>query len=100
MSRIKIVESIEIKRFNTTPVFNQRQRVYFFEFSEELWQQVLDFRKDVSKVGFLIQWGYFKHSGFFYAISDFQKADIDFVVKQVGVPLKLECIKKCGAKYF
>jgi TnpA family transposase len=89
MSRIKILEPIEIKRFNTPPVFNQRQRIHFFEFSEELWQQVPDFRKDVSKVGFLIQWGYFKHSGFFYAVSDFHKADIEFVAKQMSVSPKL-----------
>lgn len=89
MSRIKILEPIEIKRFNTPPVFNQRQRIHFFEFSAELWQQVPDFRKDVSKVGFIIQWDYFKHSGFFYAVSDFHKADIELVAKQMSVSPKL-----------
>ena len=93
MSRIKILEPIEIIRFSTPPTFNDTKRKHFFGVSSEFWTQVPEFRKEASRVGFLLQWGYFKHSGYFYSVHDFVKADVDFVAKQLGMDPKLVSMK-------
>ena len=80
MSRIKLLQSSEVKTFNAPPSFNPDQRSQFFAADEILAVELDKLRSPYSKVGFLLQWGYFKVSGRFFEITAFAQADIEYLI--------------------
>lgn len=93
MSRIKIYEPFEVKRFNLPPIFTQQQRQKYFQIPDEIWKESPQFRKSFTQVGFLLQWGYFRYSGHFYAAHSFHIADIEYVANRLGIRVNPQVMK-------
>jgi TnpA family transposase len=88
MSRIKLLPAHEIREFDTPTIFSVSQQSHFFNISDDLEMELDKLRHPCSKMGMLLQWGYFKFHGRFYEVSDFKDMDILFVAKQLNLNLK------------
>lgn len=88
MSRIKLLQPNEIKEFDTPAVFTQAQQAYYFIITDNLEIALNKLRHPCSKMGMLLQWGYFKFHGRFYEVSDFRELDLTFVAKQLNLNIK------------
>ena len=88
MSRIKLLQTPEIREFDTPVFFNPSQQDYFFKVSDDLEDELDKLRHPCSKMGLLLQWGYFKFHGRFFEVADFKDSDVAFVAKQLGLNLK------------
>ena len=88
MSRIKLLPAHEIKEFDTPTIFSVSQQSHFFNITDDLEMELDKLRHPCSKMGMLLQWGYFKFHGRFYEVSDFKDMDILFVAKQLNLNLK------------
>ncbi len=85
MSRIKLLQAAEIKVFNSPPVFNQQEQQYFFSVDEALEKELGRLRHPLARVGYLLQWGYFKAVGRFFDVADLRLPDQTYVRKILGV---------------
>ena len=88
MSRIKLLPPHEIREFDTPTIFTVSQQSHFFNITDDLEMELDKLRHPCSKMGMLLQWGYFKFHGRFYEVSDFRDLDIQFVAKQLNLNLK------------
>ncbi len=88
MSRIKLLQASEIRAFDTPIILNHFQQNHLFNLSDDLEVELHKLRHPCSKMGFLLQWGYFKFHGRFYEGADFKDSDINYVAKQLGFNLK------------
>ena len=88
MSRIKLLPAHEIREFDTPTTFSVSQQSHFFNITDDLEMELDKLRHPCSKMGMLLQWGYFKFHGRFYEVSDFKDMDIQFVAKQLNLNLK------------
>ena len=88
MSRIKLLQSNEIKDFDTPIIFNITQKQYNFSFSDDLDIELEKLRHPCSKIGMVLQWGYFKYHGRFFELNKFRQEDIDFVTKFLNLKSK------------
>lgn len=84
MSRIKLLQPQEIILFNQAPVFNLEEKSHYFSLSSPFDEEFKELRDGYAKIGFILQLGYFKSVGRFYGANQFHKADIEFVIKQLG----------------
>ncbi len=88
MSRIKLLPLHEIREFDTPTIFTTSQQSHFFNITDDLEIELDKLRHPCSKMGMLLQWGYFKFHGRFYEVLDFREEDILFVSKQLNFNLK------------
>jgi TnpA family transposase len=88
MSRIKLLPPHEIREFDTPTIFTVSQQSHFFNITDDLEMELEKLRHPCSKMGMLLQWGYFKFHGRFYEVSDFRDMDIQFAAKQLNLNLK------------
>lgn len=79
MSRLKLLDSAEARRFDLPPLLTRQQQAYYFTLPGEGLPQ---FRKPVTHVGFCLQWGYFRLTQKFFRTADFHPADIEYVVRR------------------
>lgn len=89
MSRIKLLQSSEVRVFDAPPVFTYEQRLQFFGTDELIQTELGKLRTPHSKVGFLIQSGYFKWTGRFFEVGLFRGKDIEHLIKKLGLPITL-----------
>src|ERR1035437_935320 len=78
MSRLNVLSKIEIQNYEKLP-----------DLSEKDWDEIIDklrnndiflkLRVPISKVIFILQYGYFKKSQRFFLITDFKKEDVNYV---------------------
>ena len=88
MSRIKLLQPSEIRAFDTPIIFNDFQQNHLFTIGDDLEIELNKLRYPCSKMGYLLQWGYFKFHGRFYEVADFKDSDISYVAKRLGLNLK------------
>jgi hypothetical protein len=79
MSRIKLLQSAEIKLFDTPPAFTTQRQAHFFTVPAELQSEFDSLRQPYTRLGFLLQMGYFRSEGRFYETKDFRKEDIEYL---------------------
>ena len=79
MTRLQVLSSYEIKIFETPPEFNSFERKKYFSFSKWLQDTVKDLKTDVNKIGFLLQFGYFKTTSKFFVPRKFHFNDVKFI---------------------
>jgi len=84
VSRIKLLQSAEVKLFDAPPVFSPDQRLHFLSIDEGLQGAIDKLRHPFSKIGFLLQWGYFRSSGRFFEVTDFAPSDIDYLINTLA----------------
>lgn len=88
MSRIKLLQPQEIKEFDCPMILTSPQQNHYFEIQDDLAIELDKLRHPCSKIGMLLQWGYFKFHGRFFEVVDFRIEDVEFVAQQLKVSLK------------
>ena len=90
MPRLSILIKIEINKFDSTPKLNQRQREKFFAINSAVEEYLACIKKNINRVGFLIQLAYFRASGKFFPNSCFRIEDITFACSALNIePMNL-----------
>jgi hypothetical protein len=84
MSRIIILRTADQKRFDAPPSFNFEERTLYFALNKEELAVVTKLKNPGSKIGFVLQLGYFKSQGKFFTAGQFRKYDIDYVARSLG----------------
>ncbi len=87
-THIKILTSKDIKIFDWPPEFNGEERKHFFSLPTWVTTNLLEtFRTPTTKVGFILQLGYFKAVNKFFSPSRFYQRDIHFIVRKIDISL-------------
>ncbi len=85
MTRLTTLSKNEVRLFDYPPKFSFDERQSLLVVTTETRQILATFRDFESKVGFLLQLGYFKATGKFFTATQFRKKDIKFVRRILGV---------------
>ena len=85
MTQLTFLTSAEKRQFNSPPVFTKAQRPAYFAVTDDIRKTLGSLRTPTTRVGFLLQIGYFKHSGKFFERSDFRQRDVKYVTELLGV---------------
>jgi hypothetical protein len=89
MPRISLFKKVEITAFDSPPVLTEEEKKAIFTISETETRK-LHFRKKMSKVGFILQLGYFKAHKKFFTLEQYLTADVEYVCKLVGTRRTLD----------
>lgn len=76
MSRLKLLDTAEARRFDLPPLLTCQQQAHLFTLPPDGLPQ---FRKPVTRIGFCLLWGYFRLTQKFFRAADFHPTDIDYV---------------------
>ncbi len=87
MAKVRILSLAERKVFQAPPIFQGEERNTAFEPSDAIKKMIGTLRLPYRKVGLVLQWGYFKCVGKFFAQEQFHKKDIAFVSKILSIDL-------------
>ena len=89
MTRLVFLSPAEKRQFDLPPVLTHDQRPAYFALTDDVRRSLSALRTPTNKVGFMLQLGYFKHSGKFFAPNTFRSRDIKFLkaLLQVTEPL-------------
>ncbi|MBL4761319.1 MAG: Tn3 family transposase [Gammaproteobacteria bacterium] len=85
MTQLKILNYKERKLFDSVPIFGAHERQLYFSIDTKTRRRLGQLKTPVSRVGYLLQLGYFKSMGKFYHGADFKKRDINFVKRSLGI---------------
>jgi len=83
LTTVSILSPTEIKGFDSPPQFDFEERIYFFELPQWAIEIILRLRTPTSKVGFIIQIGYFRAVCKFFVASLFRPEDVSFVLRSL-----------------
>src|SRR3989339_1442771 len=86
MSKLIILSPTEQQRFDLPPKFNVDDRALYFSLTNDELKVVEELRTKTNKIGFILQLGYFKANGKFYATEQFRRVDVDYVANLLGIP--------------
>ena len=85
MTKLVIFNAQEKRQFDCPPQLNEETRVIYFSLSDDLLKIIDPIRTTTNKVGFILQYGYFKATSKFFTANQFKQADIEFVCKQLDI---------------
>jgi TnpA family transposase len=85
MSRLVILTEDEQKRFDYPPILSAEARALCFILTDELQKKINQLRTPTNKVGFLLQYGYFKSCQRFFVSNRYGQEDIEFASKILGI---------------
>lgn len=60
MTKLVVLSSTERERFDSPPKFTSDERAVYFSLTNEVMEMIKPLHTSTSKVGFLLQFGYFK----------------------------------------
>ena len=83
MTRLVILSANERVRFDEPPRFSAEERSAYFSLNNEDLSVVEKLRNATTKVGFILQFGYFKSHGKFYTSEQFRRPDVEFIAKML-----------------
>lgn len=98
MTTISILKENEIIKFDSPPELSNEQKEIYFS-SKDLIENNIELRKDISKVGFILQFGYFSHNKKFFVPNQFHQKDIDFVCSLMGLQTSIDIAKYKKSSY-
>ena len=85
MTLLNILSGDEQIQFDSPPQFSGEKRKHFFSLPKWAEETVRTLRTPKSKVGFILQLGYFRASNMFYLKQAFHQRDIEYVAKRFQV---------------
>ena len=88
MPRLAILNAEEIKAFDKPPKFTPAQREKYFYLSEKLLALKSNLTSETNQLATVLQWGYFRATGRFFLINDFNAADIKYVADILNVDIQ------------
>ena len=75
MSIIKVLDPTQSREFDKPPKFSYPQRKIMFSLPHWAELELREMQTDLTRLGFILQLGYFKASGRFFKMNTFQKED-------------------------
>lgn len=88
MSRLTILTDEEQNEFDYPPALSSDAKALCFSINKELEAKINHLRTPTNKVGFLIQYGYFKACKRFFVVNKFRQEDIGYAAKLLGISLR------------
>lgn len=85
MTTLVILSANERAKFDQPPKFNENDRTLYFSLTNDDLKHVKELRSPTTKVGFVLQLGYFKSNGKFYLSTQFRAQDMKFVSKMLNL---------------
>jgi len=85
MSRLSILTEKEQQVFDQPPMLSSEIRAICFALTPELDAQIQRLRTPTNKVGFLLQYGYFKACGRFCSINRLTKENVEYACHLLGI---------------
>src|SRR5215213_7918755 len=82
MTLLNILSDDEQIQFDSPPLFTGENRKHFFSLPKWAEETVQALRTPKSKVGFILQLGYFRASKVFYLKQTFHQRDIEYVARR------------------
>lgn len=86
-THIKVFNQKDIQAFDRPPEFNGEERKKYFSFPVWANDQLIGLKTPTNKVGFMLQFGYFKAVNKFFSSVLFHQKDIDFVARKLQISL-------------
>lgn len=96
MPRINLLKENEIVLFDSPPQFTDEERLQFFALPAK--EENLIFKQIHTKIGYILQEGYFKSQQKFFLPSQYYEKDIEYVISLCGVKRYID-IKKLYNKF-
>lgn len=88
MSRLSIFTENEQREFDYPPTLSDEARAISFAINDSVVNIIKRLRGATNKVGFFLQYAYFKACHRFFLIKRFQQKDIKYTAKVLGISLK------------
>ena len=98
MRLLEILDKGQQNEFDNPPKFDYGQRKFFFTMPKWAEDECRTMLSPVNQVGFVIQVGYFKASGRFFNAKNFNRADIEFIIRRLGVSINWGDIEQTYAR--
>lgn len=98
-THIKILNRKDINSFDSPPKFHGEERKRFFYLPKAASQLVESFRTPANKVGFVLQYGYFRASNKFYIAQRFHENDVIFVANKLQLTPAIDFKKYTKATF-
>ena len=87
MTNLIILSEEEIQVFESPPRFTYEERKHFFTLPEWVEEVVTKLATLESKIGFVLQFGYFRAANKFYSKDLYYPEDTAFVQKRIGIDI-------------
>ena len=84
MTQLNILTPTEKRQFDSPPRFTQGDRHQYFSIPAYLRPIMSRISRPDNKIGFVLQWGYFRASARFYPTDQFKQRDIVYVKRMLG----------------
>lgn len=84
MTPISILCTTERSKFDSPPTLKKEERSLYFAVTPEIRRSIAGIDLPENRVGFLLQWGYFKATGRFFTADKFKQRDLTYVAKLLG----------------
>jgi len=84
MKQINFLKDSEIQKFDLPPELTDEERQLVFT-TRDILDHNLSFRKTITKIGFILQMGYFTLKRKFFLPYQFHKDDINFVIRLLDI---------------
>lgn len=94
MPRLNILTDKEQLEFDSPPTLTIETRALCFAIDGPLDTQIKKLRGETNKVGFLLQYAYFKASRRFFLIKRIRQEDIAYACKLLNIPLSKVKLEK------
>lgn len=85
MRLIEVLPDYEVKRFSRSPEMTNDDRKKYFKIDDSVRNAIKKTKQPENKIGFLVQYGYFKIAGKFFTTKSFKTADIKAAAKALGL---------------
>lgn len=102
MTNLQILSQEDIDTYENPPILSSIERKKYFRISKELQEVLTQIISPTTQIAFLLNWGYFKASGRFYAIVKSNSKDLDYVIKSLSLSHydKQEIVRSYTRKLF
>lgn len=87
MTIITLLNNEESNSFDLPPHFTEEERKQYFILPDP---DEIEFRKIYTKIGYILQQGYFLSKNKFFLTEQFHESDIEYITKLCGVEIKIE----------
>ena len=95
MRLMEVLPDNEVSRYNRPPALNSDSRKKYFKVDQFIEEAIKKQEKNIeSKIGLLLQYGYFKASGRFFTSKSFKLSDIKYVSKVLGVTIPADFLEQ------
>jgi TnpA family transposase len=90
MTQLVFMTAPEKHTFDSPPTFTKSQRPAYFVVTDDIRKTLSALRTSTTKVGFMLQLGYFKHSGKFFDSAAFRKRDVKYIRRLLNITEEID----------